>query len=157
MDNDHHNIPHGPSLPERIGPRQDPRSFFWCFWCVGGSSSLLFLFTPFFIVIFLLLNGVPRIGTYPISPYLQLLGVVVRTKKYDRVRHKALNAIMAAFSIDAFVFSVIFSCFRAFPILWNDIECRYWSYVASFTLDYIHSRRILHGQGGIFPWAEPLA
>ena len=50
-----------------------------------------------FIVVFLLLTGVPRVGTCPIRPYLQLLGVVVRTKKYGCVRHKALNTIKAAF------------------------------------------------------------
>ena len=97
MNNDHQGIPHGPSLTERIGPWQDPRSFFWCFSCVEGSPSPLFLFTPFFIVVFLLLNGVPRVGTCPISLYLQLLGVVVSTEQYGCVRHKALNAIKAAF------------------------------------------------------------
>ena len=62
-----------------------------------GSPPLLFLFTPLFIVVFLPLTGVPRVGTCPIRPYLQLLGVVVRTEKYGCVRHKALNTIKAAF------------------------------------------------------------
>ena len=57
----------------------------------------MFVFTPLFIVVFFLLTGVPRVGTCPISPYLQLLGVVIRTEKYGYVRHKALNAIKAAF------------------------------------------------------------
>ena len=78
-----------------------------------------------FIVVSFLLNGVPRVGTCPISLSLQLLGVVVRTEKYGSVRHKALNAIVAAFPLDASVFSVVFFCFSAFPALWNDMECRY--------------------------------
>ena len=50
-----------------------------------------------FIVIFSLLNGVPKVGICPISLYLQLLGMVVRTEKYGSIRHKALNAVKAAF------------------------------------------------------------
>ena len=46
---------------------------------------------------------------------------------------------MAAFSLDASVFSVVFFCFFAFPALWNDMECRYRWYVAFFTLDYNHA------------------
>ena len=89
-----------------------------------GLSSYFSLFP--FIVVFFLLNGVPRVGTCLISLSLQLLGVVVRTEKYGSVRHKALNVIVAAFSLDASVFSIVFFCFSAFPALWNDIECRYW-------------------------------
>jgi len=63
------------------------------------------------------MNGVPRVGTCPISLSLQLLRVVVRTEKYGSVRHKALNAIVAAFPLDAFVFSVVFFYFSAFPAL----------------------------------------
>ena len=98
------------------------------------SGSLYSLF----IVIFFLLNGVPRIGTCLINPSLQLLGVVIRTEKYGCIRHKALNAIMTAFLLDASVFSVVFFCFNAFPALWNDMECRYRWYVAYFTLGYIY-------------------
>ena len=47
--------------------------------------------------------------------------------------------MIAAFPLDAFVFSVVFFCFRAFPALWNDMECRYRWYVAFFTLGYIHA------------------
>ena len=36
MDNSNHGVLHGPSLPERIGPRHDPGSFFLCLWCDGG-------------------------------------------------------------------------------------------------------------------------
>ena len=104
---------------------------------LGGEDPLFcFSFLPFIVVSFLL-NGVPRVGTCPISLSLQLLGVVVRTKKYGSVKHKALNAIVAAFSLDASVFSIVFFCFCVFPALWNNMECRYWSYVASFTLGYI--------------------
>ena len=157
MNNDHHGVPHGPSLPKEIGPRYDPRSFSWPPSPVGreGSPSY-FSLSPFIIVSFFL-NRVPRVGTCPISLSLQLLGVVVRTEKYGSVRQKALNAVVAAFPLDVFIFSVVFSCFSAFPVLWNDMECRHWSYVASFTLGYIHPRRILHGREGIFPWAGLLA
>uniref|UniRef100_A0A7N2M950 Uncharacterized protein n=1 Tax=Quercus lobata TaxID=97700 RepID=A0A7N2M950_QUELO len=75
-----------------------------------------------FIVVFFLLNEVPRVGTCPISPSLQLLGVVVRTKKYGRVMHKALNAIMATFPLNTFV--VLF-CFNTFPAPRDDRECHY--------------------------------
>ena len=101
MDNNHHNIPHGLSLPERmlIGKIRGAFSVLlgcWVFLLLFLLSSL-FLLTSLFIVVFLHLNGVPRVGTCPISPYLQLLGVVVRTEKYGCVRHKALKAIKAAF------------------------------------------------------------
>ena len=125
MDNGHHSVPHGPSLLERIGPWHNPRSFFWCLWCVEGVLPLSVSLYSLFIVVFFLLNGVPRVGTCPISHSLQLLGVVVRTGKYGCVRHKALNAIMAAFPLDASIFSVVFFCFSVFPALWNDMECHY--------------------------------
>ena len=96
MDNDHHSIPHGPSLLKKIGPRHDSRSFSWHPSSVeGGGSPFCFPFSPFIVVSFFL-NGVPRVGTCPISHSLQLLGVVVKTEKHDYARCKALNAIMAA-------------------------------------------------------------
>ena len=73
-----------------------------------------------FIVIFFLLNGAPRVGTCPISSSLQLLGVVVRTERYDRVRHMTLNMIMTAFSLNTFV--VLF-CFSTLPAPWDDRKC----------------------------------
>ena len=159
MDDDHHSVPHGPSLLERIGLRHDPRSFFWCLWCVGGGGGPLlsvYLYS-IFIVVFFLLNGVPKVDTCPISPSLQLLGVVVRTEKYGCVKHKALNATMVAFPLDASVFSVVFYCLCAFPALWNDMECRYWWYVASFTLGYIHAEEDFPWPMRGFPWVGPLA
>ena len=78
-----------------------------------------------FIVVFFLLNEVPRAGTCPISPSLQLLGVVVKTEKYDCVRHKALNVIMVAFPLDTSIFSVVLFCFSTFLTPWNDMECHY--------------------------------
>ena len=86
-----------------------------------------------FIVVFFLLNGVPRVGTCPISPSLQLLGVVVRTEKYGRVRYKALNAIIAAFPLNTFVVLFYFS---NFPAPWDDRECHYWWQVTSSILSY---------------------
>ena len=82
------------------------------------SVSLYLLF----IVVFFLLNGVPRVCNCLISPSFQLLGVVVRTEKYDCIRYKVLNAIMAAFPLDTFV--VLF-CFNTFPAPWGDRECHY--------------------------------
>ena len=106
----------------------------------------------FFIVVSFLLNGVPGVGAYPISFSLQLLGVVVRTEKYGRVRRKALNAIMIVFPLDTFVFSVVLFCFSAFPALWNDMECYYRWQVASLILDYIHAEEDFpHGRGGFSP------
>ena len=104
---------------------------------LGGGGSLFCFSLSHFIVISFLLNGVPRVGTCPINLSLQLLGVVVRSEKYGSVRHKALSTIVTAFPLDVFIISVVFSCFVAFPILWNNMECCYWWYVASFTLGYI--------------------
>ena len=60
-----------------------------------------------FIVVSFLLNGVPRVGTCPISPPLQLLGVVVKAEKHVYVKHKALNEIMTTFPSDISIFSVV--------------------------------------------------
>ena len=156
VNNDHQGIPHGPSLTERIGPRQHPRSFFWCFSCVGGSLSPLFVFTPLFIVVFLLLNRVPRVGTCPISPYLQLLGVVVRIKKYGCVRHKTLNAIKAAFPQTLPFYPLSFSTF-VLSLPYGTI----WSLATDGLLSLLPLAISIrggfsHGRGGVFPWAEPL-
>jgi len=70
------------------------------------------------------MNGVPRVGTCPISLSLQLLGVVVKAEKHY-VRHKALNAIMAAFPLNIFIFFVVLFCFSTFSVPWNDLECHY--------------------------------
>ena len=77
------------------------------------------------IVDFFLLNGVLRVGACPIRPFLQLLGVVVRTWKYGHIRHKVMNAIMIAFSLDTSLFSVVISCYSTFPTSWYDIVCHY--------------------------------
>ena len=115
-------------------------------------------FHSLFIVVSFLLNEVFRVGTCPISHSLQLLEVVVKTEKYGCVRHKALNAIMAAFPLDTSIFSVVLFCFSTFPIPWNDLECHYQWQVAPFILGYIHAKEESpHGRGGVFPWAGPLA
>ena len=69
---------------------------------------------PLFIVVSFLLNRVLRVDTCPISISFQFLGVVVRSKKYSFVRHKALNAIVAAFPLDVSIFFVIFSALVLF-------------------------------------------
>ena len=89
----------------------------------GLRPALSISLYSLFIVVSFLLNGAPRIGTCPISPSFQLLGVVVRIEKYGCVRQKVLNAVMAAFPLDTSVFSVVLLCFSAFPALWNDLEC----------------------------------
>ena len=134
--------------------------------CVLGGlrPTLSVSFYSPFIVVFFLLNGVHRVGTCPISPSLQLLGVVVRTKKYGCVRHKALNAIMAAFPLNTFV--VLF-CFSTFPTPWDNRECHYWWQVTSFILGYTVPMRAFPvaeeglflpaTEEGFFPWVGPLA
>ena len=63
-------------------------AFFDASGVLGGSQPYLSIsFYSIFIVVFFLLNRVPRASTCPISPFFQLLGVVVRTEKYGRVRH----------------------------------------------------------------------
>ena len=94
VNDDHQGIPHGPT--EKIWSLARSEELFLVPLVCWGSPPFLFLFTPLFIVIFLLLTGVFKVGTCPISPYLQLLGIVVRTEKYGCVRHRALNAIKAA-------------------------------------------------------------
>ena len=142
-----------------------PRALFGPSCVLGGlRPALLFsLYSPF-IAVFFLLNGVLKVGTCLISPSLQLLGVVVRTEKYSRVKHKALNAIMAAFPLNTFV--VLF-CFSTFPALWLDRECHYRWQVTSSILGYTVLRRALlvvedglflpATEEGFFLWAGPLA
>ena len=102
------------------------RAFYGASNVMGGLSPTLSIsLYSLFIVVSFFLNRVPRVDACPISPFLQLLGVVVRTKKYGRVRHKTLNAIMTTFPLDTSVFSVVLFCFSAFPALWNDMECHY--------------------------------
>ena len=115
--------------------------------CWGGRIPFSVFLYSLFIVVFSLLNGVLRVGICLISLSLQLLGVVVKTEKYGSVWHKTPNAIVAAFPLDASVFSVVIFCFSAFSAPWNDMECRCWWYVASFTLGYISAEED-------FPMAE---
>ena len=77
------------------------------------APPLVPLYSPF-IVVFLLLTGVPRVGTFPIRPYLQLLGMVVRTEKYRCVRHKALSTIEVAFLCTHSFYLSSFSTFVLF-------------------------------------------
>ena len=132
-----------------------------CCWGGGGrglSPTLSISLHSLFIVVSLLLNEVPKVGTYPISPSFQLLGVVVKEEEYGCVRHRARNAIMAAFPSDTSIFFVFLFCFNTFPILWNDLECHYQWQVAPFILGYIHAEEDSpHGRGGVFPWTGPLA
>ena len=104
------------------------RSFSGCLWFVvgeGGLPALSVSLHSLFIIVSFLLNRVPRVGNCPINPSFQLLGMVVKAKKYGCVRHKVQNAIMAAFPLDISVFFVVFSCFNTFPIPWNGMGCHY--------------------------------
>ena len=127
MNNDNHGVLHGSSLPEGIAPRHDLESFFWCLWCDRGFNPPppFCLLQPFFIVVSFLLNWIPSADTCLINPSLQLLGVVVKAEKYDYVRYKTLNAIMAAFPSDISIFSVVLFYFSTFPVPWNNLECHY--------------------------------
>ena len=76
------------------------------------------------------------------------MGVVERTKKYGRVRHKALNAIMAAFPLNTFVVLFYFS---TFPAPQDDRECHYWWQVTSSILGHTVPRRALSmAEEGLF-------
>ena len=89
---------------------------------LGGEAPFSISLYPLFIIVSFLLNGVPRVGTCPINLSLQLLRVVVRSEKYGSVRHKALNAIEATFSLDVSVFSIIFSAlvlFLPYETIWS--------------------------------------
>ena len=135
----------------------ESEEFSWCFRCVGGSTlPFVSLYSPF-IVVFLLLTGVPMIGTCPIRPYLQLLGVVVRAEKYGRVRHRALNTIKAAFPYTLSFYLLSFSTFVL------SLPCgAVWSLAPDGLLPLLPSNISIRGgffhcRGGVFPWTEPLA
>ena len=111
--------------------------------CWGVSPPPLVSLFSLFIVDFFLLNGVPMVGTCPIRPSLQSLGVVVRTGKYGHVRHKAIDAIMTSFSLDTSLFSIVLFYFITF-LLRGTI----WSVTTSGKLPFLSSaismpRRIL--------------
>ena len=140
MDNCHHGVLRTECFREDWSSARSKELFLVPLVCWGSPRPFLSVsLYSLFIVVFFLLNGVLRVGICPISLSLQLLGVVVRTEKYGRIRHKALNAIMAAFPLDTSVFSVILFYFSAFPALWNDMECHYQWQVAPFILGYIHA------------------
>ena len=70
MDSGHHGVLQGPSFPERIGPQYDQRSFSSAFGVLGGgglSPAPSVSLYSIFIVVSFLLNGVPGVGTCPIS------------------------------------------------------------------------------------------
>ena len=93
---------------------------------LGGFQPSLSVSLPsLFIVVSFFLNEVLKVGTYPISSFLQLLGVVVKAEKYGYVRHKALNAIMTAFPSDISILFVVIFCFNTCLVPWYDLECHY--------------------------------
>ena len=141
---------------DRSLPRPGEPFLFRASGVLGGlrPSPLSVSLYSLFIVVFFLLNEAPRVGTCPISSSLQLLGVVVRTEKYDRVKRMALNVIMAAFPLNTFV--VLF-CFSTLPAPWDDRKCHCWWQVISPILGYNVLRRALPvAEEGLFPldWAS---
>ena len=170
MNNDHHGALYDQIEADRIHQRGLVLSTVWgAFFdgsiVLGGlrPAPSVSLYSLLILVSFLL-YGAPKAGTCPISPSLQLLGVVVRTEKYGRVRRKALNTIMKAFPLNTYV---VFSYFSTFPTPWNDGECHYRWQVTPSTLGYTVPRRALlmaeeglflpTTEEGFFPWAGPLA
>ena len=147
VNDDHQGVPHGPSLTKKIWSSAKSEELFLVpHLCWGFPLS--FLFTPLFIVVFLLLTEVPRVGTYPIGRYLshQPLPSVVGSGCKDRevwlCQAKSTECNKGSLPLDASVLSVISLYFSAFPALQNDPQSPYrWS-VTSFTLGYIHPRRI---------------
>ena len=113
MNNGHHGALYDQIEADRIPQRELVLATVWgAFFDASGvlgglRPALSVSLYSLFIVVSFLLNGVPGVGVCPISPSLQLLGVVIRTEKYGRVRYKALNAIMTVFPLDTFVFSIV--------------------------------------------------
>ena len=122
--------------------------------CWGSMSPPPFDSLCFpFIVAFLLLIGVPRAGTCPIRPYLQLLGVVVRTGKYGCVKHKALNTIRAVFPCTLSFCLLFFSTFML------SLPCgTVWSFAIHGLLLLLPSTISIRGgfsiADGLGPWSS---
>ena len=99
----------------------------------------------------------PQVGTYPIRPYLQLSGMVVRTEKYGCVWHKALSTIKVAFPC---MHSFYLSSFSTFVL---SLPCgTVWSLTIDGLLPLLPSALSIRGgffcsRGGVFPWTGPLA
>ena len=142
MDNDHHGVPHGPSFLDRIGPRHDSRSFSWCFRCVRDPfSPLCFSLLPFY-------SRFPPPDWGPQGRYLShpplppVVGSGCKDREVWLCQAQCTEYNKGYLPLYAFVLCVVFLRFRAFPALWNGLEfCHWWS-VTSFTLGYIHLRRI---------------
>ena len=123
--------------------------------CWGVPPPFCLSLLPFYSS-FLPLNGVPKVGTCPINPSLQLLEVVVKAEKYDCVRLRALNTIMATFPLNASVFPIVFFCFSIFPVPRDDLECHYQWQIVFIILGYIHAEEDSpHAREGVFSlgWA----
>ena len=114
---------------------------------LGVSAPLSVSLHSLFIVVSFLLNGVPRVGICPISPPLQLLGVVVKAKKYGYVRHKALNEIMELFPL-TFPFSLL-SFFALVLFLFRGMI---WSVITSGRLPPLSSATSM--QRRVLPMAD---
>ena len=128
MNNGHHGALYDQIEADRIPQRGLVLATVWgAFFDASGvlgglRPALSVSLYSLFIVVSFLLNGALKVGTCPISPALQLLGVVVRTEKYGSVRRRALNAIMVAFPLNIFV---VLSYFVTLPAPWDDRECHY--------------------------------
>ena len=108
---------------------------------LGIHPSICFSLLPFYSR-FPLPNWGPQ-GRYLSHPPLPL---VIRSDCKDRevwlCQAQGTEYNKGCLPFYAFVLSVVFLYFRAFPALWNGLEfCHSWS-ITSFTLSYIHPRRI---------------
>ena len=145
VNDDHQGISHGPNLIKRISPRQNPKSFSWCFRCVGDPSPpICFSLLPFY-------SRFPPPDWGPQGRYLShpplppVVGSGCKDREVWLCQAQGTEYNKGCLPLYAFVLSVVFLHFRAFPALWNGLEFRHWWSVTSFTLGYIHPRRI-------FPW-----
>ena len=122
---DNQGISHGPNLTERISPRQNPRSFSWCFQCVGDPSS------PICFSLLAFYSRFPPPDWGPQGRYLSHppLPPVVRSGCKDRevwmYQAQGTEYNKGCLPLYAFVLSVVFLRFRAFPALWNGLEFRH--------------------------------
>ena len=141
VNDDHQGVPHGPSLTEKIQSSARSEELFSGASSVLGIPPFVSLYSPFY-------SRFPPPNRGPQGRYLshQPLPSVVGSGCKDRevwlCQAKSTECNKGSLPLDASVLSVISLYFSAFPALWNDLESYYQWSVTSFTLGYIHPRRI---------------
>ena len=141
VNDNHQGVPHGPSLTEKIQSSARSEELFSGASSVLGIPPFVSLYSPFY-------SRFPPPDRGPQGRYLshQPLPSVVGSGCKDRevwlCQAKSTECNKGSLPLDASVLSVISLYFSAFPALQNDPQSPYrWS-VTSFTLGYIHPRRI---------------